>query len=983
MNSRTPSIDELLAEACFLRRIARGLASDADADDLVQDTFVAALEHPPRQSGSIRGWLSTVAANLSRNASRARRRREFRELAVAREEPSESDEISHDRIEVQRALFQMLLTLPAEQRTVVYLRYYEERTPTWIAEHLGVNVKTVKSRHTRAMASLRERLDARSNGDRRVWLEALAPLSGTHGSGTTVGVIGGLLVKKLVVVGVAMLLLALAWLVIPHSLRVNPASKGNGESVAAVDAPVKPPLAPVVDAPAAAREAAAEHVASGTGALEVHLSWSDGTPAAAVGLEVQCENDPAPRDESFRAITDAAGVAKFPALFAGKVQLTPDMRERFEAEVEAGATRTVAHTFERGIEVRGHVLDTDGAPVATASVWCKGADWNTAVTFRVGDCAADGSFRLRDLSARAFIGGRARHFRPSTCTPVDKIAAGPSGAREVEFRLGPSGGRVRGQVLDPESKPVEHALVMAGERGAWSVNTEPGRSTPQPGAVETDKDGQFELFDDFAPGTQPIFACARGYPVWEGHVDVVADSTTSIEIKLERSARIEGRVIGLDGKPAAGMRVRASKEDRGGWYWDMFPAAKSTSDTEGKFVLGWIAPGAREIDADDYLHPEVGRGQTTVTCTAGETTTVELKLERGNTISGHVSNKSGAPLVGWSVYSETSELPAQWYSRRAKTTADGSFTLINLGPGKHDLLVRGPVFSAAPRAEVFRVPVGTQDVAIVVEDAGVQLGSFRARLIDSKGRSLEDLEVTSWKTSARTGTPLELDPKTGVVQNEEQPGKYRIGVYRGGVELFVSNEFTVVENELTDVGDLTLGELGRVEIEVQGLPPNLASMHLSLEGPGRLSSGVLVWDKGTWRSKDIAAGHWIVMGFQVAGNWVENGDHSALWLRGAEIEVPPGETAHVVLVAERARQVELRFNNSGEGWVTVAARDSSGKLLLWQSVGLEIKDNRSSLTIALPTGHATIEVTTREALSGQVEVDVGPSLNAPVEIVLR
>jgi RNA polymerase sigma-70 factor (ECF subfamily) len=50
----------------------------ADADDLVQETFVKAIEHPPRRLDEpLRPWLVRVAINLSRDLLRRRKRRAY------------------------------------------------------------------------------------------------------------------------------------------------------------------------------------------------------------------------------------------------------------------------------------------------------------------------------------------------------------------------------------------------------------------------------------------------------------------------------------------------------------------------------------------------------------------------------------------------------------------------------------------------------------------------------------------------------------------------------------------------------------------------------------------------------------------------------------------------------------------------------------------------------------------------------------------
>src|SRR5690606_23864875 len=76
---------DIQSETLALRRLARALtADDATADDLVQDTWVAALRNPPGEDRPVRPWLSTVMRNrrptppgpaeLSTSCSRVRRR---------------------------------------------------------------------------------------------------------------------------------------------------------------------------------------------------------------------------------------------------------------------------------------------------------------------------------------------------------------------------------------------------------------------------------------------------------------------------------------------------------------------------------------------------------------------------------------------------------------------------------------------------------------------------------------------------------------------------------------------------------------------------------------------------------------------------------------------------------------------------------------------------------------------------------------------
>src|SRR4029450_4850094 len=56
----------------------RMTGSAADAEDVVQDTFVRGIEHTPgRTNQPLRPWLVKVALNLARDLLRRRRRREY------------------------------------------------------------------------------------------------------------------------------------------------------------------------------------------------------------------------------------------------------------------------------------------------------------------------------------------------------------------------------------------------------------------------------------------------------------------------------------------------------------------------------------------------------------------------------------------------------------------------------------------------------------------------------------------------------------------------------------------------------------------------------------------------------------------------------------------------------------------------------------------------------------------------------------------
>lgn len=885
--------DELLAEAGFLGRLARELVRGAErAEDLVQDTFVAALEHPPREPGALRGWLAIVARNLARNARRGERRRDAREAAVARPERVEAEALALERLELQKGLFELLLVLPVEARTVLYLRYYEGLGPAAIAARLGVPLKTVKSRHTRALALLRERLDARTRGDRRAWVMALLPLARSSPAvpGGLSPVLGGLAMKKALGAAAAVVLLMLSWFAYGRLATGSRARTTSERRAPLVTAP--PPLARELPPElAAARELAASADSSASsarlessGRAEITLLWSDGTPASGIGAAMQRQRPRGAPEERVRDTSDAAGVVRFEDLAPGPNQLSVDLRARFELEIEPGATLTTTVTLNQGEEVRGLVRAEDGRPVAAAAlVFDARMGWAPEIV-EVGRSAADGSFVLRDVASWHELGARAPDFLPSPQVRLDDLPV-EDGARRIEFRLVPAGGRLTGRVLAPDGTPLAGARVLAGPRNGFIVvGPHGGNATaPEPWATRTDEQGRFTLADALPPGPQPVRCVARGFGEWRG-TTTIATGTTELEIRLEPPARIEGRVVDVDGAPVAGAEVLQSEEYLGGWYQDdLFSPPQDVTDAEGRFVLEWVAPGRRELNAFHVGRSDLGRARAALECRAGETARCELRLELGLTIAGRVVDENGAPLAGWYVGSQPSDFLGQWYPRSDTTDREGRFHLVNLGEGAHDLDVRTPDLSA-PRLKVKAVATGTEGLELVVPDANVAEGELVARLIDPAGRALDDVEITLWRVGQNEGHFLELDATTGMFRGRGFPGEYRLRMTRAGADLVGSEVFTLASGQVTDLGDLLLAPRGQLELHVVGLPAEaLASLRLRLVREG-LSHIELEVAGDTLRSPELLAGRWKVV------------THEAeLELSPDEFEVLPGGVTRVDL----------------------------------------------------------------------------------------
>jgi len=119
MAVRLPPFQTLLEEHRFdLYRFAVATAGPADADDVVQETWIAALRAYPRlrRADNLRAWLFRIAQNKAIDAHRAAARRALpSDRLPERSAPAPSPD-------GQPELWRMLRELPPKQRTAVFCR---------------------------------------------------------------------------------------------------------------------------------------------------------------------------------------------------------------------------------------------------------------------------------------------------------------------------------------------------------------------------------------------------------------------------------------------------------------------------------------------------------------------------------------------------------------------------------------------------------------------------------------------------------------------------------------------------------------------------------------------------------------------------------------------------------------------------------------------------------------------------------------------
>lgn len=155
----------------WLLGVAQSMLTDSqEAEDVVQDVFVRLWRQDLEGiegEGRIMPWLLRVTRTKTIDRLRSRRRREKLEqglvlrgegmLSVPAHEPNDA---AIPGWHVHRGVHEALNRLPAHQREVVELAYFQGLTQSEVATRMGLPLGTVKTRTRLAFAYLRTELAA-------------------------------------------------------------------------------------------------------------------------------------------------------------------------------------------------------------------------------------------------------------------------------------------------------------------------------------------------------------------------------------------------------------------------------------------------------------------------------------------------------------------------------------------------------------------------------------------------------------------------------------------------------------------------------------------------------------------------------------------------------------------------------------------------------------------------------------------------------
>jgi RNA polymerase sigma factor (sigma-70 family) len=750
-NPQACAPDRLADHRPFLVRLARAMTVDENtADDLVQDTWLAALE---RRIAPSRALLARILRNRWSNVLKLDGRRRAREREVARPEAQVAPR-TQEELEVEQRVLLAVHALPEPQRSAIWLRYWHDMSPERIARETDSRLETVRSRLARGRALLRERL-GRELGDGRGFALLLGLASQDLGGPPSSTVVPSAATPWIGAFGmgaIGKVLTAAAVLVtcvyLTHRTTTDEAGPprsplvldDQGQASLLVEPnPLRTadrtPLraAPRDEADVHPVEPDAEPIAMNTFTGRVLDDGVRGVPDVELVLVTRGSDHAAttrtgPEGEFSLEATGSGG--ELSVRDDDWVTIGPAMTSRRESLV----------LVARRVPLGGTVVDHAGTPLAGARLSIElPAGFHSRYPFildstltrpSVAASGTDGRFSFADATrvAGSLLLCERDGFVPRRLA-LDQVGSEVSIALQ---RLGEARDTLGGWVVDATGRPVGGATVSF---GAERTSTEADGHFALPLASEVRRyarlkeviGGESSSVSALAPGHLPGHADveldAQGRPLWpDGVVIVLGGPPLSIGglVVDARGAPIPNAMIWLDGLEVFSM------EDGGVSHESLLAGSTARhlefrSDADGRYEIPGLLERDYVVVALDPATDVTGRTESVPA--GSRDVRIEIDTQAVHAVvAGRVLDLEGVPVAGVDVLVMTDANEMRFQGRFVRNS---------------NLMVRRTTSDADGRFRLASVP--REQVYLQVFGDDVEMTSFP--LVELRGDDVENLEL--------------------------------------------------------------------------------------------------------------------------------------------------------------------------------------------------------------------------------------------------
>ncbi|HHN75021.1 MAG TPA: carboxypeptidase regulatory-like domain-containing protein, partial [Acidobacteria bacterium] len=369
-------------------------------------------------------------------------------------------------------------------------------------------------------------------------------------------------------------------------------------------------------------------------------------------------------------------------------------------------------------------------------------------------------------------------------------------------------------------------------------------------------DGYFRIDDLDRQATVDLSVSRSGYAATTVRGIEVARGEP-LEVTLEPSSTLEGRVVGTDGEGIAGAEVELTRTvtmRMGGNAMMMKSVINATGDADGRFVFEELEPGKVSLAAwapgyekSSLNDIEVPRGE--------DVRGIEIPIEEGAVITGRVLLADSRPAIGARVR-PVSETPDMAPVGGARSDGDGRYLLDGLGPGVVGIEARLDDGARTVREVEVRRGINQVDLHF---SGGVNV---QGRVVDEADAPLAGAWVQLAPAAHPWGGPERVTREDGSFDFEGvATGTYRVRASREGYASAAQAPTIEVGAEGASGVEVVLRRGGVIEGQVEGIADSrYPEVHVRAfidAGEGSASAGLD--HEGRFRLVDLAGGGWTVV----------------------------------------------------------------------------------------------------------------------------
>lgn len=358
--------------------------------------------------------------------------------------------------------------------------------------------------------------------------------------------------------------------------------------------------------------------------------------------------------------------------------------------------RTPGSETRGTLRLEGRLVDGRAQPVAGARVWL-----DSEILVVSGE---DGRFVFADRAPGMY---RLAAYRDDLCADTMLVVLheerGP-----VLVTMAP-GITLRVQVTDGDSAIAGAKLIRTKEEVAISGSDGV--------AVVRGVGAQFQMFEVVAHGFAPTFLSMSLAPDPGG--------TIERSVRLVRGAPVSGVVLDSQDQPVAEASVRV---------WGTSWGCDATTDANGRWRLDTVAAGTYEIRASSKRHAAEPYSILELDGSASRADVV-VRVARGGTITGTVTDRTGAPVPDVEVIAMNGESDHRREETTVRSDERGQFEINGLKPGGYEVFAHESL-RASPITRVVLADGDVLAAELLVEEAAIA-----GVVVDTDGNPVSGAEL--------------------------------------------------------------------------------------------------------------------------------------------------------------------------------------------------------------------------------------------------